>query len=222
MTGNPAESAIAKASRRLIPFLVLCYAVNFLDRVNVGFAALAMNEDLGFTPEVFGFGAGIFFAGYILFEVPSNLALARFGARIWIARIMISWGLVATAMAFVAGETSFYALRFALGVAEAGFFPGIILYLTYWFPREERARIVSLFMTAVPIATVVGGPLRRAAWLARIGRDCRLAVAVYHRRHPRSAARHRGPQIPHRPAEGRALAHAGRADRARAAARGRS
>ncbi|MGB8708872.1 MAG: MFS transporter, partial [Methyloceanibacter sp.] len=148
MTGNPAESAIAKASRRLIPFLVLCYAVNFLDRVNVGFAALAMNEDLGFTPEVFGFGAGIFFAGYILFEVPSNLALARFGARIWIARIMVSWGLVAIAMAFVAGETSFYALRFALGVAEAGFFPGIILYLTYWFPREERARIVSLFMTA--------------------------------------------------------------------------
>jgi Major Facilitator Superfamily len=162
MTGNPAESAIGKASRRLIPFLVLCYAVNFLDRVNVGFAALAMNEDLGFTPEVFGFGAGIFFAGYILFEVPSNLALARFGARIWIARIMISWGLVATAMAFVAGETSFYALRFALGVAEAGFFPGIILYLTYWFPREERARIVSLFMTAVPIATVVGGPLSGA------------------------------------------------------------
>ena len=162
MTGNPAESAIAKASRRLIPFLVLCYAVNFLDRVNVGFAALAMNEDLGFTPEVFGFGAGIFFVGYILFEVPSNLALARFGARIWIARIMISWGLVAIAMAFVAGETSFYALRFALGVAEAGFFPGIILYLTYWFPREERARIVSLFMTAVPIATVVGGPLSGA------------------------------------------------------------
>src|SRR6476660_4639387 len=157
MTGEDAESAIGKASRRLIPFLVLCYAVNFLDRVNVGFAALAMNEDLGFTPEVFGFGAGIFFAGYILFEVPSNLALARFGARIWIARIMISWGLVAIAMAFVAGETSFYALRFALGVAEAGFFPGIILYLTYWFPREERARIVSLFMTAVPIATVVGG-----------------------------------------------------------------
>jgi MFS transporter, ACS family, tartrate transporter len=121
-----------------------------------------MNEDLGFTPEVFGFGAGIFFAGYILFEVPSNLALARFGARIWIARIMISWGLVATAMAFVTGETSFYALRFLLGVAEAGFFPGIILYLTYWFPREERARIVSLFMTAVPIATVVGGPLSGA------------------------------------------------------------
>jgi len=162
MTGTPAESAVRKASRRLIPFLVLCYAVNFLDRVNVGFAALAMNEDLGFTPEIFGFGAGIFFVGYILFEIPSNLALHKFGARIWIARIMISWGLVATAMGFITDATSFYALRFALGVAEAGFFPGIILYLTYWFPKSERARIVSLFMTAVPIATVFGGPLSGA------------------------------------------------------------
>jgi ACS family tartrate transporter-like MFS transporter len=162
MQGNQASSAIRKASLRLIPFLVLCYAVSFLDRVNVGFAALAMNEDLGFTPEVFGLGAGIFFVGYILCEVPSNLALHRFGARFWIARIMISWGVVATAMAFVAGERSFYLLRFALGIAEAGFFPGIILYLTYWFPREERARIVSLFMTAVPLATVVGGPVSGA------------------------------------------------------------
>jgi ACS family tartrate transporter-like MFS transporter len=162
MEANQAASAINKAARRLIPFLILCYAVNFLDRVNVGFAALAMNEDLGFTPEVFGFGAGIFFVGYILFEVPSNLALHRFGARIWIGRIMISWGLVATAMAFVAGERSFYLLRFALGIAEAGFFPGIILYLTYWFPREERARIVSLFMTAVPLSTVIGGPVSGA------------------------------------------------------------
>jgi MFS family permease len=221
MTGEDTASAIGKASRRLIPFLVLCYAVNFLDRVNVGFAALAMNEDLGFTPEVFGFGARIFFAGYILFEVPSNLALARFGARIWIARIMISWGLVATAMAFVAGKTSFYALRFALGVAEAGFFPGIILYLTYWFPRAERARIVSLFMTAVPIATWSAGLSPARCFLARIGRDCRMAVAVHRRRHPGRAARHRGAQIPHRPAEGRALACAGRKDRARAAARGR-
>ena len=118
------QSAIAKASRRLIPFLVLCYAVNFLDRVNVGYAALAMNADLGFTPSIFGIGAGIFFVGYILFEIPSNLALQRFGARIWIARIMISWGLISTAMALVSGETSFYVMRFLLGVAEAGFFPG--------------------------------------------------------------------------------------------------
>jgi len=156
------QSAIAKATRRLIPFLCLCYAVNFLDRVNVGFAALAMNEDLGFTPSMFGAGAGIFFVGYILFEIPSNLALQRFGARIWIARIMISWGLIAAAMALVNSETSFYVMRFLLGVAEAGFFPGIILYLTYWFPARERARIVSLFMAAVPLATVVGGPVSGA------------------------------------------------------------
>jgi ACS family tartrate transporter-like MFS transporter len=156
------QAAIAKAARRLIPFLVLCYAVNFLDRVNVGYAALAMNADLGFTPSIFGIGAGIFFAGYIVCEIPSNLALQRFGARIWIARIMISWGLVATGMAFVSGETSFYIMRFLLGVAEAGFFPGIILYLTYWFPARERARIVSLFMAAVPLATMVGGPISGA------------------------------------------------------------
>jgi ACS family tartrate transporter-like MFS transporter len=156
------RSAIAKASRRLIPFLVFCYAVNFLDRVNVGYAALAMNVDLGFTPSIFGIGAGIFFAGYILFEIPSNLALERFGARIWIARIMISWGLIATGMALVSGETSFYLMRFLLGVAEAGFFPGIVLYLTYWFPARERARIVALFMTAVPLATMVGGPISGA------------------------------------------------------------
>ena len=156
------KSAIAKAGRRLIPFLCLCYAVNFLDRVNVGFAALDMNQDLGFSPSVFGAGAGIFFAGYILFEVPSNLAMQKFGARIWTARIMISWGILAIAMAFVSGETSFYVMRFMLGVAEAGFFPGIILYLTYWFPARERARIISLFMAAVPLATMVGGPVSGA------------------------------------------------------------
>ena len=156
------QSAIRKAARRLLPFLCLCYMVNFLDRVNVGFAALAMNEDLGFSPSVFGAGAGIFFAGYILFEIPSNLALQKFGARIWIARIMIRWGLVASAMALVHNEASFYALRLLLGIAEAGFFPGIILYLTYWFPARERARIVSLFMVAVPLATVIGGPVSGA------------------------------------------------------------
>ena len=159
---EPATRAIAKAARRLLPFLILCYAVNFLDRVNVGFAALAMNQDLGFTPTIFGAGAGIFFIGYLLFEVPSNLALQRFGARIWIARIMISWGLIAAAMALVSGQTSFYVMRFLLGVAEAGFFPGIILYLTYWFPARTRARIVSLFMAAVPLATMVGGPVSGA------------------------------------------------------------
>jgi ACS family tartrate transporter-like MFS transporter len=156
------RSAVRKATLRLIPFLCLCYMVNFLDRVNVGFAALAMNEDLGFTPAIYGIGAGIFFVGYILFEVPSNLALQHFGARIWIARIMVSWGVVATAMALVSDTTSFYLLRFLLGVAEAGFFPGVILYLTYWFPAWERARIVSMFMAAVPLATVIGGPFSGA------------------------------------------------------------
>ena len=118
------RSAIRKAAIRLLPFLALCYAVNFLDRVNVGFAALTMNRDLGFGPETYGFGAGIFFAGYLLFEVPSNLALQYFGARIWIARIMISWGLVAIAMSLISGPYGFHAMRFLLGVAEAGFFPG--------------------------------------------------------------------------------------------------
>ena len=155
-------SAIRKATYRLIPFLCLAYTVNVLDRVNVGFAALHMNTDLGFSPSVYGFGAGIFFLGYIAFEVPSNLALHRFGARIWIARIMISWGLVACAMALVHSETSFYVMRFLLGVAEAGFFPGIILYLTYWFPAAERARLVAVFMASVPLATVFGGPVSGA------------------------------------------------------------
>ncbi|HUW73641.1 MAG TPA: MFS transporter [Methyloceanibacter sp.] len=155
-------SAIAKATYRLIPFLCLAYTINFLDRVNVGFAALHMNKDLGFSPSVYGFGAGIFFLGYIAFEIPSNLALQRFGARIWIARIMISWGLIACAMALVCSETGFYVMRFLLGVAEAGFFPGIILYLTYWFPAAERARIVAVFMASVPLATVFGGPLSGA------------------------------------------------------------
>jgi ACS family tartrate transporter-like MFS transporter len=162
MNQEHANSAIRKASFRLIPFLCLCYAVNFLDRVNVGFAALAMNADLGFTATIFGLGAGIFFIGYILFEIPSNLALHKVGARLWIARIMISWGIVATAMSLVSGENSFYAMRLLLGVAEAGFFPGIILYLTYWFPAATRARMVSLFMVAVPIANVIGAPVSGA------------------------------------------------------------
>ena len=204
------RSAIAKAGRRLLPFLCLCYAVNFLDRVNVGFAALAMNDDLGFSPSVFGVGAGIFFVGYILFEVPSNLAMQKFGARIWIARIMISWGLVAIAMAFVSGERSFYALRFLLGVAEAGFFPGIILYLTYWFPARERARIVALFMAAVPLATMVGGPVSgRAARDAWPARPEGLALAVHRRGTAGGHPRRDRAQISRRPARARALAQPG-------------
>jgi sugar phosphate permease len=148
------RAALAKATARLIPFLFLLYIVAFLDRVNVGFAALQMNEDLGFSDAVYGLGAGIFFIGYFIFEIPSNLILERVGARVWIARIMITWGIISAAMFFVTGPVSFYALRFLLGVAEAGFFPGMILYLTYWFPARERARRVALFMTAIPIAAV--------------------------------------------------------------------
>lgn len=152
-------TALAKARRRLLPFLFSLYIVNYLDRVNVGFAALQMNASLGFSASVYGLGAGIFFVSYTLFEVPSNLLMQRFGARMWIARIMISWGLLSAAMMFVQGPNTFYALRFLLGLGEAGFFPGIILYLTYWFPAAERARAVAYFMTATALAGAIGGPV---------------------------------------------------------------
>jgi MFS transporter, ACS family, tartrate transporter len=155
----PALPVIRKVAWRLIPFLVALYFVAFLDRVNVGFAALTMNADLGFSPAVFGLGAGIFFLGYTLFEVPSNVILARVGARIWIARIMITWGLLSAGTALVSGPTSFYVVRFLLGVAEAGFFPGIIYFLTCWFPAEYRARIVAAFMIALPLSSVIGAPV---------------------------------------------------------------
>jgi ACS family tartrate transporter-like MFS transporter len=150
---------MARVRRRLIPFLFLLYVVAYLDRVNVGFAALDMNRDLGFSAAVYGLGSGIFFVSYTLLEVPSNLMLARVGAGLWIARIMLTWGLVSAAMAFVQDATTFYVLRFLLGAAEAGFFPGIIYYLTQWFPARERARAVALFMTGTAIAGVIGGPL---------------------------------------------------------------
>ncbi|HEU4587120.1 MAG TPA: MFS transporter [Gemmatimonadales bacterium] len=158
----PALTAVRKVSRRLIPFLFLLYILNFLDRVNVGFAALQMNQDLGFGPAVYGLGAGIFFLGYCLFEVPSNLILLKTGARIWIARIMVTWGLVASAMMFVRTPMGFYAMRALLGVAEAGFFPGIIFYLTYWYPARERARAYSWFLAAIPISGIIGGPISGA------------------------------------------------------------
>ncbi len=156
------DSALRKARRRLIPFLFVLYVVAYLDRVNVGFGALDMNRDLGFSAAVYGFGSGVFFLSYTLLEVPSNLFLARIGARVWIARIMITWGVVASLMALVNGPVMFYALRFVLGAAEAGFFPGIILYLTRWFPAQERARTISLFMTATAMAGVIGAPLSSA------------------------------------------------------------
>jgi MFS transporter, ACS family, tartrate transporter len=160
--GELGERVVRKLAWRLLPFMGLLYFVAFLDRVNVGFAALTMNADLGLSARVYGFGAGIFFLGYVLFEVPSNLMLHRFGARRWIARIMISWGLVSAAMAATTGPISFYVLRFLLGVAEAGFFPGMILYLTYWFPAAVRARITGAFMIAIPVSGVIGAPLSTA------------------------------------------------------------
>lgn len=153
---------IAKLFRRLVPYLIICYFAAYLDRVNVSFAALTMNQDLGLSATAYGLGAGIFFFSYFIFEVPSNLALERFGARKWIARIMFTWGLVSGAMAAVQGETSFYAVRVLLGAAEAGFFPGIIFYLTLWFPAVYRARIIGWFMVAIPLSTVFGAPLSSA------------------------------------------------------------
>ncbi|MFJ4657527.1 MFS transporter [Nocardia sp. NPDC088792] len=154
------RATLRKVTLRLVPFLGLLYFVNYLDRVNIGFAGPnGMKAELGLSETVFGFASGIFFLGYLVLEVPSNLALHRFGARRWIARILVTWGVIASAMAFVPNGTTLIVLRFLLGVAEAGFFPGILLYLTYWFPQQQRARIVALFMTAVPISTALGATL---------------------------------------------------------------
>ena len=150
---------IARVTKRLVPFLIICYFVAYLDRVNVGFAALTMNRDLNISATAYGLGAGIFFLSYFIFEVPSNLFLERFGARKWIARIMVSWGLLSGATAFVTGEYTFYLIRFLLGIAEAGFFPGIIFYLTLWFPAAYRARIIGYFMAAIPLSSVLGAPV---------------------------------------------------------------
>jgi MFS transporter, ACS family, tartrate transporter len=155
-------TTLRRVTMRLVPFLMACYFVSFLDRVNLGFAALQMVRDLGLSSTAFGLGGGIFFVSYFLFEVPSNLVLARVGARLWIARIMITWGVLAAAMALVAGPRSLYAMRFLLGAAEAGFFPGVMLYLTYWFPREYRGRIIALFTVAIPISGFLGSPLSTA------------------------------------------------------------
>jgi MFS transporter, ACS family, tartrate transporter len=148
-----------KVTWRLVPFLIVCYFIAFLDRVNVGFANATMSKDLALSAAAFGGAAGIFFIGYFFFEVPSNLALNKFGARVWIARIMFTWGLISGAQAFVVGEASLNIVRLLLGVAEAGFFPGIIFFLTLWFPSAYRARIVGLFMIAVPVSTVIGSPI---------------------------------------------------------------
>jgi ACS family tartrate transporter-like MFS transporter len=152
-------SATRKAALRFVPLLTVAYLFNYLDRTNLGFAALTMNKDLGFTPSQFGFAAGIFFLGYSVFEIPSNLALYRFGARRWIARIMITWGLVSAATAFVVGPNSFYGVRFLLGVAEAGFFPGVTFFLAAWFPTQYRTRMLAWFLVGIPASSLVGGPV---------------------------------------------------------------
>ena len=160
---SEAETAtMRRVTLRIIPFLMVCYFIAFVDRVNAGFAALQMNHDIGLSAAAFGLGGGLFYISYVICEVPSNLAMAKVGARIWIARIMISWGIVAACMALVVGPYSFYAVRLLLGAAEAGFFPGVILYLTYWFPAEYRGRIVALFMVAIPLSSFLGSPISAA------------------------------------------------------------
>lgn len=168
--GLPANTAsdfethtYAKVARRLIPFLMLCYLGAYLDRVNVGFAKLQMLNDLKWSDTIYGLGAGVFFLGYFLFEVPSNLILHKYGARRWLARIMLTWAVISACFAFVSTPTTFYVMRFLLGAAEAGFAPGVILYITYWFPSKRRAKMLSIFFMAIPLANIVGGPL--SGWI---------------------------------------------------------
>jgi ACS family tartrate transporter-like MFS transporter len=160
---SDSNQVFEKCARRLIPFIFVLYLFNFIDRVNVGFAALTMNADLGFSPAVFGLGGGIFFLGYSLFQIPANLILDRVGARRWIFCILLVWGAVSASNAFVTTPASFYGVRILLGIAEAGFFPGMVLYLTYWFPKAYRARLISNFMLAIPFANIIGGPV--SGWI---------------------------------------------------------
>jgi MFS transporter, ACS family, tartrate transporter len=157
------DRILARAAWRLIPFMSLMYVASFLDRVNISFAALTMNRDLGFSPQAYGFGAGIFFWGYFLFEVPSNLMLQKVGARLWMCRICLTWGVLSMLTALVRDPVSFSILRFFLGAAEAGLYPGMVLYMTYWFPASTRARFIALFLAGVPLSAVIGGPI--SGWL---------------------------------------------------------
>src|ERR1700726_1448800 len=153
------QSAVRKAALRFVPLLTIAYLFNYLDRTSLGFAALTMNKQLGLSPGQFGLAAGIFFLGYSVFEVPSNLLLYRFGARRWLARIMITWGLVSAATAFVVGPNSFYGVRFVLGVAEARFFPGVTFFLAAWFPAQYRTRMLAWFLVGIPLSSLVGAPV---------------------------------------------------------------
>src|SRR6516225_6454232 len=157
--GSIEARAIQKIWIRILPFVLLLYVVSFLDRINIGFAALTMNEELGISSQQFGFLVGIFFVGYSLLEIPSNLILHKVGARVWIARILIVWGIVAALTGFVRTVHQLYIVRFLLGLGEAGFYPGILLYLTYWFRRREQAQAIALFMTGIPISNVLGAPV---------------------------------------------------------------
>jgi MFS transporter, ACS family, tartrate transporter len=162
MTSEIHKRTMSKVSRHLIPFMILMFLINFLDRVNIGFAALDMNRDLGLSPSTYGLAAGILFIGYVAFEIPSNLILQRVGARVWLARIMITWGVLATSMAFVFDVHSLFTVRALIGVAEAGFFPGLVFYMMRWFPAEERAKAITIFMLGNPISVIVGGPMSTA------------------------------------------------------------
>ncbi|CRN04298.1 Putative tartrate transporter [Pseudomonas sp. URMO17WK12:I11] len=153
------RATMRRVAWRLLPFLIICYLIAIIDRGNIGMASLQMNQDLELSAKVFGFASSLFFFAYFLVEVPSNLAMQRYGARIWIARIMITWGLISAGTAFVQGANSLYVMRFLLGAAEAGFFPGVLLYLTYWLPSAYRARMVALFMVAIPAANFIGSPI---------------------------------------------------------------
>ena len=159
---HKSDHILARAAWRLIPFMSLMYVVSFLDRVNISFAALTMNHDLGFSPQVYGFASGVFFFGYFLFEVPSNLMLQRVGARLWMCRICVSWGFLSMLTAFAREPVSFCIVRFLLGAAEAGLYPGMVLYMTYWFPSDTRARFIALFLAGVPLANVIGSPISSA------------------------------------------------------------
>lgn len=171
----PAEQerqTFAVVTRRVVPFLFVCFAFAFLDRVNIGFAKLQMQSDLKFSESTYGFGAGIFFIAYFLLEVPSNVALKRFGARRWLARIMVTWGVISAATAFVTTPTQFYLVRILLGAAEAGFFPGVMLYLTYWLPAKERGQAITWFLIAIPVSTLVGGPV--SGWILQVFSDSQM------------------------------------------------
>ena len=192
---------IGRVTRRIIPFAFICYVVAYIDRVNIGFAARELQQDLGLSATEYGLGAGLFFLGYCLFEIPSNLILDRVGARRWIARIMIGWGLVSMATMFISDVTSFMIARVVLGIAEAGFFPGMVLYLTYWMPAAERARTNALFMMAAPVSVIIGAPVSEAIMRMHgmLG-PARLAVAVPARRAAGGGARRPGAAGADRPA----------------------